>query len=198
MRKFLEETQYINFSDQNIKNQSFYLFQNITNEVEMARIAFLFVRDSIPHSFDIKTHIITVKASDVLKYKTGICHAKANLLCALLRSVKIPTGFCFQHITLNNDDSKGYCVHCYNAILLNDKWIKVDATGNTNGKNAQFSIDEPKLAYQNRSEYDEYHWKGIYASPHKECMKMLENAKTLSDILENIPDRVYDIPDIYE
>jgi len=198
MINFLEETKYINYSDENIVNASRDLFYGITDEVEKARIAYVFVRDSIPHSFDINAQVITVKASDVLKYKTGICHAKANLLCALMRSVTIPTGFCFQHITLNEDDSNGYCVHCYNAIFLNNKWIKVDATGNTNGKNAQFSLDVPKLAYDNRSEYNEYYWKGIYSAPHKECMIMLENAKSLSDILENIPDYVYTTPDVAE
>lgn len=39
---------------------------------------------------------------------------------------------CFQHITLAADDSKGYCVHCFNAIYIDNKWIKVDARGNTN------------------------------------------------------------------
>lgn len=36
--------------------------------------------------------IIINKASDVLKYKIGICHAKSNLLASLLRSQNIPTG----------------------------------------------------------------------------------------------------------
>ncbi len=196
--KFLRENEYINFSSPIIIEKAKELFKNASDNVSKAKIAFEFVRDEIPHSFDIKAKIITAKASDVLTHKTGICHAKANLLAALLRLEGIPAGLCFQHITLLADDSMGYCVHCYNAIFLEEKWIKVDARGNTNGKNAQFSMNEPELAYANRKEYDEYFWKGIYANPHADTMKMLEAAHSIEDILNNIPDYMNEQPDIEE
>ena len=129
-------------------------------------------------------------------HKTGICHAKSNLLAALLRLEGIPVGFCFQHITLANDDSLGYCVHCYNAIFIDKLWIKVDARGNTNGKSAQFSLGEPILAFPNRKEYDEYYWSGIFASPHTDTMKILDKAESLQDVFDNLPDYVLEIPDV--
>ncbi|MHC1685171.1 MAG: transglutaminase family protein [Clostridiaceae bacterium] len=195
---FLQENKYIDFSSQIIQNKAHELFENINSDIEKAKIAFEYVRDEIPHSFDIQAKIITSKASDVLKNKTGICHAKANLLAALLRTQGIPTGMCFQHITLADDDSKGYCVHCFNAIYIDNKWIKVDARGNTNGKNAQFSLVEPLLAFKNRTQYNEYFWKGIYANPHKDTMIMLESATTIQDIVEQIPDYLVTEPDIIE
>lgn len=195
---FLQENEYIDFSSPIILHKAQELFSEAKNNTEKAKKAYEFVRDEIPHSFDIEPQMITAKASDVLIYKTGICHAKANLLAALLRSVGIPAGLCFQHITLLEDDSRGYCVHCYNAVFLNGKWIKVDARGNKKGVNAQFSIDNPILAFPNREEYDEYFWKGIYAKPHTDTMKMLERVRTFEDILSNIPDYVHDVPDIFE
>lgn len=195
---FLAEDKYIDFSSLLIREKADELFSHANTNVEKAKIAYEYVRDEIPHSFDINAKIITAKASDVLAHTTGICHAKSNLLAALLRAENIPAGFCFQHITLANDDSLGYCVHCYNAIFVDNHWIKVDARGNTNGKNAQFSLETPVLAFQNRKDYDEYFWKGIYAKPHADTMKMLEKAKSLQDILDNIPDYVNDIPDIME
>jgi Transglutaminase-like enzymes, putative cysteine proteases len=198
LSKFLKENEYVNYTAENIVLKVKELFEGIDNDIEKARIAYEYVRDEIPHSFDIEAKIITSKASDVLKYKTGICHAKANLLAALLRSQNIPTGFCFQHITLADDDSLGYCVHAYNGVYLRNKWIKLDARGNTNGKNTQFSLEEPMLAFPNRIEYDEYFWKGMYASPHMDTMKMLEDAKTIQDIIDNIPDYVNELPDIEE
>ena len=198
LTKFLNENEYIDYSSKNIILKAQELFKGIDNDLEKVKRVFEFVRDEIPHTFDIEAKIITAKASDVLEYKTGICHAKANLLAALLRSQKIPTGFCFQHITLADDDSLGYCVHAYNAVYVQNKWIKVDARGNKKGINAQFSLDEPILAFSNRSEYDEYYWKGIYASPHIDTMKMLEKAKKLQDILDNIPNYVNEVPDIAE
>ena len=190
IHKFSEENYYIDYTSENIKQISQNLFEGITDDVEKARITYEFVRDGIPHSFDIQAKIITSKASDVLKYNTGICHSKANLLAALLRLQGIPTGFCYQRITLANDDSIGYCIHCFNAIYLNGQWIKVDARGNTNGKNAQFSLDEPILAYKNRDQYQEYFFAGPYHEPHIDTMKMLDNAKNLQDILDNIPDKL--------
>lgn len=199
---FLENHHYIDFSSALIIQKSQDLFEGINSNIEKAKVAYEFVRDEIPHSFDIninKTNIkITAKASDVLKHRTGICHSKANLLAALLRLQNIPTGFCFQHITLAADESMGYCVHCYNAIFVDDHWIKVDARGNTNGKKAQFSLSEPILAFPNRNEYDEYFWDGIYANPHIDTMKMLEKSRTIQDIIDNIPDYVLDAPEIID
>lgn len=195
---FLEENQYVDFLSPIIQKKAGELFYGMDSDIQKAKIAYEYVRDEIPHSFDISAKIITAKASDVLTYRTGICHAKANLLAALLRTRDIPTGFCFQHITLANDDSLGYCVHCYNAVFIDNCWIKVDARGNTNGKNAQFSLGQPILAYSNREEYDEYFWNGIYAYPHLDTMKVLEKAKSLQDILDNIPDYVNEAPGIIE
>lgn len=195
---FLQESEYIDFSSPLIADRARQLFKGISTDAEKAKIAYEYVRDEISHSFDIKAKIITARASDVLKFQTGICHAKANLLAALLRREGIPVGMCFQHLTLLDDDSFGYCVHCFNAIYINNRWFKVDARGNTNGKNAQFSLGKPILAFPNRQDYNEYFWPGIYANPHNETMKMLEKATCLQDVLDNIPDDIDMLPDIIE
>ena len=196
--RFLAEDPYVNFSHPLIQKKARELFSDVTSEVEKARAAYLFVRDEIPHSFDIRSDIITAKAADVLFHKTGICHAKANLLAALLRSQNIPAGFCFQHVTLADYESLGYCVHCFNAVFLEDHWIKLDARGNTRGIDAQFSLETPKLAFRNRSGYDEYFWPGIFAAPHSPTMRMLEKASSLQDIIDNIPETLSESPDISE
>lgn len=198
IEKFLRADKYVDYNSENIQQKAAELFSPDMNDVEKAKIAYEFVRDEIPHSFDCNAQVITAKASDVLKYKTGICLAKANLLAALLRSQGIPTGFCFQHITLANDDSLGYCVHGYNAVLIGDRWRKLDARGNKPGVNAQFSLKEPILAFPIRAEYDEYFWKGIYSTQNAACMQMLEQAKNIQDIMDNIPDEINETPDIAE
>jgi len=197
-KEFLAESKYIDFSSLNIRDKANELFCANNADEERVRIAYEFVRDEIPHSFDIDAKIITAKASDVLRHRTGICHAKANLLAALLRSQSIPVGFCFQHCTLMDDDSAGYCVHCFNAVWLHGRWIKLDARGNKAGVDALFSLSEPILAYPPRPQYDEYFWTGIYANPHLDTMTMLENARSLQDIIDNIPDYVKESPDIME
>jgi hypothetical protein len=111
---------------------------------------------------------------------------------------KAEIAYKFQHLTLADDDSIGYCVHCYNAIYINNRWIKVDARGNTNGRNAQFSLDIPILAFHNRQNYNEFFWPGIYANPHQDIMQMLDKATCLQDVLDNIPDYVNEVPDIID
>ena len=189
---FLAEDEYVDYSSSAIQKKVAELFSGIGIEknAEKARLAFLYVRDEIPHSFDCSATVIAAKASDVLIHKTGICHAKSNLLAALLRSQGIPTGFCYQHLTLADDESSGYCLHCFNAIYLQDNWIQVDARGNTNGIDAQFSLGEPKLAFANRPQYDEYFIAGIYSHPHHATMAMLEKSKTIQDVMDNIPDQM--------
>lgn len=195
---FLAEDEYVDFSSAMIKEKAYELFHNVNTDTEKVKIVFEFVRDKIPHSFDIRAKVITARASDVLTNKTGICHAKANLFAALLRLESIPVDFCFQRMTIAKDDSLGYAVHCYNAIFIDYHWIKVDASGQANGKNAQFSLTEPVLAFPVREEYDEYFWAGIYARPHSDTMQMLDKAKSLQDIRDNIPDYVNEPPDISE
>jgi len=195
---FLEEHPYVDYSSPLIAAKAEELFSGTDDSLEKAKIAYEFVRDDIPHSFDIGSDVITSKASDVLARKTGICHSKANLLAALLRRVGIPAGFCYQHLTLADDDSLGYCVHCYNAVFVNDRWIFLDARGNTNGRHALFSPEKPVLAFQPRREYDEYFWRGIYASPQAGVMRMLDAAATRQDVIDNLQDYLEGEPDIVD
>lgn len=64
-----------------------------------ARLAYEFVRDTVPHSADTGDPRVTWRASDVLARRTGICHAKAHALTALLRAEDIPTALCYQRAT---------------------------------------------------------------------------------------------------
>lgn len=194
--KFLRADKYIDYHAENIQAKAAELFGENMDAVTKIRAAYEFVRDEITHSFDANANVITAKASDVLRYGTGICHAKANLLAALLRSQGIPTGFRFQRLTLADDDSEGYCIHAYNDVRLGGRWMELDARGNRDDIDAQFSLDEPKLAFQARPEYEECFYEGIYASPHPASMQMLEKAKSVSEIRETIPDRVMEFPDI--
>ncbi|WP_220680564.1 hypothetical protein [Methanofollis formosanus] len=50
----------------------------------------------------------------------------------------------------------------------------------------------------NRSEYDEYFWKGIYASPQAGVMRMLDVAATRQDVIDNLQDSLEGEPDIVD
>lgn len=195
---FIQETSYIDYSSPIVREQAKALFKSVNSELEKVRIAFEFVRDEITHSMDVNAAVVTAKASDVLKHKTGICHAKANLLAALLRSQKIPTGMCYQHLTKKEDDSEGYCVHCFNAVHVGHRWIKLDARGNNDRINVTFSLHDPAIAFINRPQYNEFFWPGIFANPHRASMNALEAAKNMEELLKALPDHMLEDPDILE
>lgn len=189
MEEFLANTYYVDYMAENIQKKAKELFPEEMTDVQKAEKAFLFVRDEIPHSFDCNATVVTARASDVLEQKTGICHAKSNLLAALLRSQGIPAGFRYEYLTLADDDSLGYCLHCYNAVFLEGKWVELDARGNKPGVDAQFSLNERKLAFMPREEYDEYFLEGIFDKPDEATMERLDKAKNLQDVVNGLQER---------
>ena len=154
---------------------------------DVAKAVFTFVRDEISHSFDIGADVVTVKASEVLKEKTGICHAKANLLAAMLRSIGIPCGICFEYLHFSRREN-AYCLHAFNAIYLDMEWIFVDARGNKDGVDAQFEAEgEPQLAFLPDEKRGEYFVNGIFVAPHEETMQCLEESNTIEEVMDTLP-----------
>ncbi len=75
MDAFLEACEYVDFHADSIRRKAEDLFPSCMGDVDKARVAFEFVRDEIHHSFDIRAERVTARASDVLRYGTGICPA---------------------------------------------------------------------------------------------------------------------------
>lgn len=160
------------------------------DETATAENIYRFVRDGISHSWDVQDRRVTAKASDALREKVGICWAKANLLAALMRANGIPAGICYQRLTLGDTPDTGYCIHALNVVYLKsvDKWIRLDARGNKPGVNAQFSLDEERLAFPVRAEYNETDDKRVYARPHPKTIKvLLENEDALEMYRHHLP-----------
>jgi len=181
---YLAESDLVNFSNPSIQVLCGQLFHEGQSEVEKVRAAFHYVRDEISHSKDIEGEIVTCAASDVLAHKQGICYAKSNLLAALLRSQSIPAGFCYQRLMLFDTPEKGYCIHALNAVYLQsvDKWIRLDARGNKPGVDAQFSVDEEKLAFPVNEALDEIDYPTIYAIPNEQTIAILKSSTNAIDM----------------
>ncbi|MDQ0116270.1 transglutaminase-like domain-containing protein [Paenibacillus harenae] len=176
MANYLAELGEVDYSHHEIQLLLKRLYKPIMNETEMAEAAFRFVRDEISHTWDIQSERITKTASEVLRFKEGICYAKSNLLAALLRAVQIPTGFCYQKLTLGDTPDTGYCIHALNAVYLRSygRWFRLDARGNKEGIQAEFSLDEEKLAFPIRPQYGEIDYPVIFATPSAKTMGVLE------------------------
>jgi len=139
--------------------------QNCAPE-EAARRVFHFVRDEVSHSWDIQARRMSRSASDALRIREGICYPKSHLVAALLRRAGVPTAICYQRLTLLDDDSAGYAVHALNAVHLGDRWRRIDARGNKPGVAAEFSLNEERLAFPVRPQFDEVDYPVLFVEPH--------------------------------
>ena len=185
MNDYLIETQSIDYNDENIQKKVGHLKELSCDDIDYIERCFMFVRDEIPHSWDIGAEIVSKKASEVLINKTGVCWTKSCLLAALLRANEIPSGISYQLLTrADNDTSDGYIIHAFNTVYIEqlDKWIRLDARGNKENVNAQFSLDEEHLAYETRSELGEIDYHNNQTDLDERLVNVLSKCNVVSEI----------------
>ncbi|MGW6709634.1 transglutaminase-like domain-containing protein [Streptomyces sp. NPDC054956] len=152
-----------------------------------AKVAFEFVRDTIPHSADSGDDRVSWRASDVLATRNGICYAKAHALTALLRARGIPAGLCYQ--LLGDEDGSNPVIHGLVALRLpgSSDWARVDPRGNKPGVDAQFTLDHERLAFPVRPELGEIDYPEVYAAPHPAALKALQESADRPQLWRNLP-----------
>lgn len=188
---YLLETEEVNYTHPMIQHKIAELFQTDLTESQKIEIAFKFVRDQIPHSWDIQSEVVTRTASEVLEKQTGICYAKSNLLTALLRGIGIPCGFCYQRLMIFDTPEKGYSLHAFNAVYIESlrKWIRIDARGNKPGVQAEFSLREEKLAFHVNEVLNEQDYPTIFMKPNEKTMETLRRNRNAIEMYK------YALPD---
>ncbi|MEN6292824.1 MAG: transglutaminase-like domain-containing protein [Methanobacterium sp.] len=182
---YLKDSEIMDYNNSRIQEKALELSLDSKNQFETIKNIYEFVRDEIPHSLDINGQKVTFKASEVLDNGQGICFAKSNLLAAMLRFLEVPTGFCYQRLTHEG----GYILHGLNAVFLDGKWYRLDARGNREDVNAQFSVDGEKLAFP-VSKDGEVDYPEIYSKPVESVITVFNSAETVSELMEKIPDRL--------
>lgn len=192
MKEYLQVSEIVDWQHPTILE----LVQNIASEQKsvnaIAQACFEWVRDAIFHSCDYQMNPVTCKASDVLQYKTGFCYAKSHLLAALLRANQIPTGFCYQRLSIN-DHEEPYCLHGFNAVFLPDfGWYRIDSRGNRLDINAQFTPPQEQLAYHPKLT-GEVDFTNIFSEPLAIVVEALQSSQTWNDLLLNLPDLLPEI-----
>jgi len=187
MQKYLKATKIVDYQTQAVHTLAMSLAKGCESDTQIAQKCFEYVRDHINHSGDHKDEITTLKASEVLKHKTGWCYAKSILLAGLLRANGIPTGFCYQRLSCSEYKKDIYCLHGLNAIWLKEfGWYRVDARGNKKGVNAQFRPPFEALAFElGEHEFD---LPEVLAEPLDEVVFALETYDTYAKMIENFPD----------
>lgn len=154
--------------------------------VETARRCFEFVRDHIAHSGDIRSDVVTLKASEVLAAGTGWCFAKSHLLAALLRANGLPAALCYQR--LQKDGQGAYTLHGLNAVYLHEYgWYRCDARGNKPGVVANFTPPVEQLAWA-AHDTGEFDLSGRHAEPVAAVVNCLTECRTYREVYDNLPD----------
>lgn len=189
LNDYLSSDSVIDWQAPAVRQKALELTASLTGEVDKARCLYEWVRDAIPHTNDAGLEVVTCSASEVLELGTGICFAKSHLLAALLRAVGIPAGFCYQVLRLDPADDEEMVLHGFNALYLTSlgRWIRVDARGNTNGINAQFSLKKEQLAFAMDPNEDEFIYEAIFAAPVFSVVKRLKEYKTRAELWQDLP-----------
>jgi len=187
MKKYLEETEIIDYSNKEVYALAMKLANGCKDDTQIAKKCFEYVRDEIHHSGDHKDEITTSTASEVLKHKTGWCYAKAFLLTALLRANGIPTGFCYQRLSCSEYKPDIYCLHGLNWIYLKKfGWYRVDARGNKKGVDAQFMPPMEKLAF--KLQENEFNLSENLVEPLTVIVETLRKYKGYDEMICHFPD----------
>lgn len=188
---YLRETEIIDFSNPRIKEAADRLNRDAADRPDLMKKIYEFVRDEIHHSANIDSQAVTLKASEVLTEKQGICFSKSHLLAALYRLSGIPTGFCYQKLIPDNETAPFLIFHGLCGIYIEEtgNWIRLDPRGNKSGVDAQFSLepDDEKVAFTARPEYGEEDFRTVYVNPAPEVIEALTNNKTREELWKNLP-----------
>ncbi|MFD4545126.1 transglutaminase domain-containing protein [Streptomyces sp. NPDC058466] len=168
-----------------VREAAAHLAKDAADSYAYAQAAYEFVRDTIPHSQDAGDLRVTWRASDVLERRTGICHAKAHALAALLRAEDIPTALCYQ--SLLHDHGSGRAVHGLVAVRFNGAWHRQDCRGNKPGVDARFSLDGERLAWIPDPESSEMDYPVLYAEPHPAVLRALQEAPDRPSLWTTLP-----------
>ena len=189
LSEYLVSDAIVDWQTPAVREKALELTGSLSDEVAKARCLYEWVRDNIPHATDAGLDIVTCTASEVLQHGTGICFAKSHLLAALLRAVAIPAGFCYQVLRVAPPVDNEPVLHGFNALYLAtlDKWLRVDARGNTKGINAQFSIKKEQLAFAMDPLADEFIYETIFAAPVSIVVNRLKMYKLTSELWQDLP-----------
>ncbi|MGV9414087.1 transglutaminase-like domain-containing protein [Nocardia sp. NPDC003693] len=149
-------------------------------DIDFARRAFEWVRDEVGHSYDVRDPRVTLRASEVLEQRVGLCYAKSHLLAAILRGQGIPTALCYQRLT----DDPGHVLHGLVAVHLDNGWHRQDARGNRNGVTAEFSLGAEQLAFPVDEAAGEIDYPELFVAPARSVVDTLGGAGAGVSVLD--------------
>ncbi|NLD38154.1 MAG: transglutaminase family protein [Desulfatiglans sp.] len=187
MEQYLRSTEIIDWNNPEIISKAAELAAGKGADTDVAKSCFEWVRDHIKHIGDYNIQTVAVSASEVLLSGSGVCYAKSHLLSALLRANSIPAGLCYQRLS-RDDNGAPFCLHGLNALYLPETgWYRLDARGNKEGVNAQFTPPKEQLAFTANID-GEIDFPQILSDPLPIIIEVLRKYKNKDELWDNLPD----------
>ena len=186
--EYLVSDEVIDWHHPDIQRMAKELVGDCLDQQSKIRFLFEWVRDEIPHTKDIDGTVVTCKASDVLRHRTGMCYAKSHLLAALLRANGIPAGFCYQ-VLVRDAPYTGLVLHGLNGVYLENekRWVRIDPRGNVRNINAQFDPNKEQLAFPMDPALGELIYDTIFKAPVPEVKEVLGKFTDLQEMWPYLP-----------
>ncbi|MCP5149775.1 MAG: transglutaminase family protein [Chromatiales bacterium] len=187
MDRYLASSELIDWDSPAVRSKAAELADGAADVLAIVNACFLFVRDEIRHSWDYGLNPITCAASDVLEHRTGFCYAKSHLLAALLRANGVPTGLCYQRLTIENEEPP-FSLHGLNAVHLEGiGWYRLDPRGNKPGIRAEFCPPVEKLAFRVVAP-GELDLPEVWPEPLELVTNVLRRWSTYQEVAAHLPD----------
>lgn len=184
---FLDRCDVIDWDAAPVRELANQIAAGRSDDVEIARDCFEWVRDQVAHSGDAQRNPVTCAASDVLHHRTGYCYAKSHLLCALLRANRIPAALCYQRLSID-DNGPPFCLHGLIAVHLRPfGWYRADPRGNRPGVDAQFSPPTEQLAFH-PTVTGECNLPDLFVAPLSQITDCLRRYDQWDEVAANLPD----------
>ncbi|HSD37933.1 MAG TPA: transglutaminase family protein [Rhodocyclaceae bacterium] len=184
---YLDDSDIIDFKDAAIQTLARKLRDAHADRSALIAASFEWVRDQIAHSWDAQQGPVTLRASEVQRSGYGYCYAKSHLLAALLRANGIPTGLCYQRLSIGEQGGP-YCLHGLNAVLLPEHgWFRIDARGNKPAVDAAFTPPVERLAFKLQDE-QERDFPDVLADPVAIVVDALRTQPDIFALHDNLPD----------
>ena len=189
---FLRSTEAIDWIRPEILTLARDLSEGVDDPIETARRCFEWVRDQVAHTMDRGDEVVTYRASDVLRERTGFCFAKSHLLVALLRANGLRAGLAYQRLALDSE-GRGFCLHGLAVVdLPGYGWYRVDPRGNKPGVDARFTPPRERLAFP-LSQTGEVAFSKVYADPVGPVVRALQLYRRASVLAACLPDAVTEL-----
>ena len=188
--RYLEDTIDIDWQTPEVCGKARELVDGTTEVSVRIERCFVFVRDEITLSSspEVDVDVLTCRASEVLKEGTGLSYAKSHLLAALLRSIGLPAGFCYQRLR-RAAPSRGFALHGFNAVYLSEdsRWVLLDAHGNSGDVRTELRLEgSPSLAYTADPDEGEMLLATIFKRPGKRILEVLGKAPSLEVAIKHL------------